>query len=286
MKIEGGAALRIEDLEAGYGHAKVIEGLSLPPLVPGEMVALVGPNAAGKSTLLRSIACLIPSRGTLLHGSTDLRRLSMPQRAALVGFMPQGGLAGSSLTVLESLVAAQRTIPHKALSATDRIDEAFEVLDRLGILHLAMRPVERLSGGQQQVASLAFCIAHKPSILLLDEPTSALDLARQFQIMRLIREIVREGRIGLVVLHDLALAAQWADRIAVFHHGAVYTVDRPDEAITPEMLKEIYGIEARIERCSQGRLQIMTDGISPNLPGHSTHQENAASWACSSPKPA
>lgn len=281
MRVERADTLRVDDLTAGYGRVTVIERLSLPPLVAGELVALVGPNAAGKSTLLRSIACLVPSSGTLLHGAADLRRLSGPERAARIGFMPQGGLSGSSLTVLESLTAAMRSIASSAKTRPDAVDRAFAVLERLGIQHLAMRPLDRLSGGQQQIASLAFALAHEPPILLLDEPTSALDLARQFQIMSLIREIVHEGRIGVVVLHDLALAAQWADRIAMLGDGEVQAVDRPDGVITPAMLGDIYRIEARVERCSRGRLQIMTDGLAEARPQNIHRaieaQENAAS---------
>lgn len=253
--------LTISDLSAGYGDTKVISGLSLPPLPPGELIALVGPNAVGKSTLLRAIACLIPSSGSLLQGGTDLRGLSMTARATRIGFMPQGFPAGTSLTVAESLVAAMRSSALGGERESLVIDEAFAVLDRLGIPHLAMRPFEKLSGGQRQIASLALAVCRRPPILLLDEPTSALDLARQFQIMSLVRDIVREGRVGIVVLHDLALASQWADRVAVLHEGGLYSFDVPGNAITPTMLQKVYGIAARVERCSLGRLQIMTDGL-------------------------
>lgn len=253
--------LTISGVSAGYGGAKVINGLSLPPLPHGELVALVGPNAAGKSTLLRAIACLLPSSGALLHGGTDLRRLSMSQRAERIGFMPQGFPVGTTLTVAESLVAAIRSSVFGDGRERPAVEEAFAIIDRLGISHLAIRPFDQLSGGQRQIASLALAICRKPPILLLDEPTNALDLARQFQIMSLVRDIVREGCIGIVVLHDLALAAQWADRIAVLHDSKLHGFDIPERAITPTMLREVYGIAARVERCSRGRLQIMTDGL-------------------------
>lgn len=254
-------ALTVSNLSTGYGGAKVIAGFSLPPLHPGELVALVGPNAVGKSTLLRAIACLIPSSGTLDHGGTDLRGLSMAERAMRIGFMPQGFPTGTSLTVVESLVAAMRSSARGGERENQVIDEAFSILDRLGIPRLAMRPFDRLSGGQRQIASLALAICRRPPILLLDEPTSALDLARQFQIMSLVREIIREGRIGIVVLHDLALTAQWADQIAVLHDGGLYGFDTPERIVTPATLRDVYRIKARVERCSQRRLQIMTDGL-------------------------
>src|SRR5690606_6480137 len=113
--------------------------------------------------------------------------------------------------------------------------------------------------------SLAQAIVRSPRLLLLDEPTSALDLRHQVAVMSLVRELAREdnGRVVIVVLHDLNLAAHWADRVVVLQQGVVRATGIPEDAITPAILGDVYGVAARVERCSRGQLQIMVDGMAP-----------------------
>src|SRR5690606_21060257 len=118
----------------------------------------------------------------------------------------------------------------------------------------------RLSGGQRQLASLAQTIVRDPVVLLLDEPTSALDLARSHRMMAEMRALAREGHVVLAVLHDLALAARWADRLLVLDGGRLHSGGPPEEVLTEAMLAEVYGVEARVERCSRGRLMVLVDG--------------------------
>jgi iron complex transport system ATP-binding protein len=136
---------------------------------------------------------------------------------------------------------------------------AVDVLAEIGIAELALRPLHALSGGQRQLASLAQAIVRRPRLLLLDEPTSALDLRHQFDVMSMVRAYVREGRIAVVVLHDLTFAARWADRIIVMKDGALNAAGPPDAAITADMLASVYGVKARVQRCERGFLQVMVD---------------------------
>jgi len=250
------SGLRIEGLTVSYGRRKVVEGLDLPPLTPGEIVVLAGPNAAGKSTLLKGIAGLLPTRGRVMFRDRDLSALSAGDRAQILGFMPQTLPAGAALSVLESVIAA-RSASGEGMGA-DRA--ALAVLDRLGMGVLALEPLDRLSGGHRQMVGLAQALVRDPALLLLDEPTSALDMARQVRLLTEVRRVAGEGRVVLAVLHDLALAAQWADRIAVLHHGRLHSFGTPAEVVTPAMLAEVYGVEARVERCSRGRLMVLIDG--------------------------
>ena len=110
------------------------------------------------------------------------------------------------------------------------------------------------------MVGLAQALVRDPALLLLDEPTSALDMARQVRLLTEVRRVAAEGRVVLAVLHDLALAAQWADRIAVLHKGRLHSFGTPAEVVTPAMLAEVYGVEARVERCSRGRLMVLIDG--------------------------
>ena len=138
---------------------------------------------------------------------------------------------------------------------------AIATLERIGIGDLALTPLDHLSGGERQLASLAQAVVREPALLLLDEPTSALDLRHQVVVMQLVHELAAEGRIVVVVLHDLNLAVRWAGHVVVLDHGTPAAVGHPVDAITPDVLARVYGVHARIERVANGRPQIVVDGL-------------------------
>lgn len=248
----------VSDISVRFGARRVLQGLTLPEMHAGELTVLAGPNAAGKSTLLRAIAQLVPHQGRVALDGQDLGRMATANRARLVGFMPQSLPAGSSLIALETVIAALRA--GKTLPARQADQAAMEVMTKLGIGALALEPLDQLSGGQRQMVSLAQAIVRDPRLLLLDEPTSALDLARQVRLLSELRRLAAEGRVVVAVLHDLALAAQWADRIVLIHGGKVHAHGRPQDVLTPALLAEVYAVQARVERCSRGRLMVLIDG--------------------------
>lgn len=251
--------LTARGLSLRYGAREIIGGLDLPPLRPGEFVALVGPNGAGKSSLLRILANLVAYAGETRLGGADLRALKPQERARRIGFMPQSLPAPEGLSVLDSVVTALRA-GGGAMSAAESARRAFAVLERLSIGDLALEALDRLSGGQRQMAGLAQALAHDPEALLLDEPTSALDLSKQIQLLQEARRLAQDGRILVAALHDLTMAAQWADRILILKEGRLWGAGTPEEILTPAMLAEVYGVSGRIERCSQGRLLVLADG--------------------------
>jgi iron complex transport system ATP-binding protein len=257
--------LHVRQLTVGYKRKTVLHGIDLPPIAPGQVVALVGPNGAGKSTLLRTLAGLLPATGELRLGELDLLRCSRRERAAVLGFMPQTLPDGIALSVLETLLGALRGgDPLSAQgSARQQQERAFAVLEQLGVQHLALQPLDSLSGGQRQMVSLAQAVIRQPQLLLLDEPTSALDLRYQNDVMSMVRQLADQGRIVVVVLHDLGLAARWADRIMVLERGRLHAAGTPEQTFTPSMLEQVYRVQARVERCSLGRVQIHVDGSVP-----------------------
>jgi iron complex transport system ATP-binding protein len=255
-----GGALRLDAVSAGYGDRLVVRKLSLSAIAPGTITAIVGPNGAGKSTLLRAIAGFVPAQGAIALGAEDLLAMRPAKRAGRIGFMPQALPAGVALSVLDTVIGALKTADRaEPLAATET--RAVAVLERLGILHLAMEPLDRLSGGQRQIASLAQAIAREPALLLLDEPTSALDLRHQLSVIKTVRRLADDGCIVLIVLHDLAFAARWSDNIVVLDRGVLDGEGAPAQVVTPAMLRRVYGIHARVERCSAGSIQIMTDDL-------------------------
>lgn len=254
--------LQIRNLTAGYRNRRVIHGLTLEPIQAGRVTALVGPNAAGKSTLLRALAGLVRTDGSIRLGEDELTNLSFVERARRVSFMPQTLPQGVRLSILESVLSGLNVNRADLWGASeeDSRAHALRVLDRVGLIEVALEPLDRLSGGQRQLASLAQAIVREPRLLLLDEPTSALDLHHQVRVMSIVRSLAAEGRIVVVVLHDLNLASRWADSIVVLHRGILYASGPPEDAITARMLEEVYRVEGRIEPCSRGLLQVIVDG--------------------------
>lgn len=250
--------LQVQDLTVGYRGREVLAGISLPDLHAGELIALAGPNGAGKSTLLKSIAGLVHATGSVRLSGQNCLRWSPRERAAHIGFMPQALPEDTWLTVLEATLSALQGngAGHRR---TDEL-RALQVIEHLGIGELALRPLFQLSGGQRQLAALAQAVVRGSPVVLLDEPVSALDLAHQWQVMSVARRLADEGRIVIVVLHDLTLAAQWADRIAILHRRSVHSFGRPTDVITDKALQEVWGVDARVRTCEQGRPYVLVDG--------------------------
>lgn len=248
-------SLVIDKVSVAYGARQILHEVSLPALPGGSLVALVGPNGAGKSTLLRALAGLERMRGGLRLDGQDVTRLAFAERARRLAYMPQQLPPGIALGVLESIMAALRVG-----TADDLLGQAFAVLRQLGIEHLAQRSLDSLSGGQRQLVALAQLLARNPQVLLLDEPTSALDLHYQLRVMDAVRERVQVHRLlAVAVLHDINLAASHADWLVVLREGRVVASGSPQDVLVPDLLAQVYGVQARVERCSQGRLQVLVD---------------------------
>jgi iron complex transport system ATP-binding protein len=256
-----GTGLEITGLRVGYPGRNVIRGLDLPLLRAGTIAAVIGPNAAGKTTLLRALAGLLPAQGEARFDGRNLVGCRPAELARLVTYMPQALPRGVDLTVIEAVVTALRVSPFAGEDSDVSVHaRADAVLERLDIGDLAMSPIDRLSGGQRQLVSLAQAIVRRPSILLLDEPTSALDPRHQLDVMEAIREAAEgDGMIVLAVLHDLNLALRWADTVVLLADGGLVAAGAPETALTPQALAEAYQMAARIERCSRGRLHVLFD---------------------------
>jgi iron complex transport system ATP-binding protein len=230
----------------------------LPEIKIGEVTALVGPNAAGKSTLLRALAGLLRARGSIRLRGDNILAMTLAKRARLASMMPQS-LPQGTLNVLESVITAIKGGASSSFDSDsgDILGRAMSCLERLGIVDLALEPLDHLSGGQRQLASFAQVIVREPGLLLLDEPTSALDLRHQVEVMNFIHGFASEGKVVVVVLHDLNLAMRWADRIVLLHHGKVHACGNPVATITPETLRHVYSVEGSVERNSRGHFQVI-----------------------------
>lgn len=228
----------------------------------GEVLGVVGRNGAGKTTLLRALAGLLPARGSISLDGCELLSLGGAAHAARVAYMPQALPQRVALTVFEATLSALKVSPAGRIAPEGAHRMVMETLERLGIASFAFSQLDQLSGGQRQLASLAQSVVRQPQVLLLDEPTSALDLKYQFRVMDLVRDIVRErGIVAVIVIHDIALACHWCQRVVVLEKGRIVADGAPDQAVTPEVLGRVWRVAARVETCSRGRVQVVVDGL-------------------------
>ncbi len=243
--------LTLDGLSARYGRRRILSEVTTPPLEGGQVVAVLGPNAAGKSTLFRRIFGLLDGGGTVrLEGATTERP---------VAYMPQDTGANAVLTVYESVLLARMQGRRLNVKAED-LAEVDRALDELGIAALGERDIGDLSGGQRQMVSAAQALVQNPEVLLLDEPTSALDLHRQIQLLSILRRLARErGMLVIAALHDLGHALRFTDQAMVLQHGELVTCGPTAEVVTPELLHRVYRVTARIERCSRGQPQLIVE---------------------------
>ncbi|MEU4118576.1 ABC transporter ATP-binding protein [Kitasatospora sp. NPDC028055] len=240
--------LTIQGVTAGYRPGRpVLGGIDLT--VPaGQVVAVVGPNGCGKSTLLRAVARLHrPDGGRILVGGEDIWQLRPRRAAHRVALLPQSPQAPEAVTVA-GLVRYGRH-PHQGLfrqwSADDERLTA-EALRATGVDALADRRLDQLSGGQRQRCWLAMVLAQDAPVVLLDEPTSALDLGHAVEVLELVRTVAAGGRTVVMVLHDLAAAARYADLLVALRDGAVVACGPPREVVDAPLVRALYDIDSHV----------------------------------------
>lgn len=245
-------ALTLEKLGATYGRRVVLSDVSTGMLRGGGLTAVIGPNAAGKSTLFKRIAGLAAGPG-LVHLSDTVKG------ADAICYMPQDTGANAVLTVYESvLLSAKQGSGWKVKDG--ELAEIDRVLSALRIDDLAFRGLGELSGGQRQLVSIAQALVRKPEVLLMDEPTSALDLFRQIEVLGFMKRLsAQSGMAVLIALHDLNHALRYCDDTIVISNGSVVASGPTPDVITTEMLKSVYRVEARVEACSMGRPVVIVD---------------------------
>ena len=241
--------LTAEGLAVGYPSRLVIEDLDIV-IEPSSLTVIVGPNACGKSTLLRTLArVLTPQAGTVLLDGAELRSRSTNDIARRLGMLPQSSVAPEGITVTD-LVCRGR-YPHQSmLRQWSRADHA--AVDRAmadaGVTELADRYVDELSGGQRQRVWIALVLAQETPVLLLDEPTTYLDIAHQVEVLELVDRLRRAGRTVVAVLHEINLAARYATQLVAMRDGRIVAQGPPDEVVTAAMVDEVFSLQARILR--------------------------------------
>ena len=240
--------LAADGVQLAYGDRVVVDSLDLS-LTDGSFTAIIGPNGCGKSTLLRALGRLLrPTSGAVLLDGRAITATPTREVAKVLGLLPQTPLAPEGLTVVD-LVARGRH-PHQSWLRQWSSDDAAVVAEALAwtdLSELADAPVDALSGGQRQRAWISMALAQGTDLLLLDEPTTYLDLAHQVDVLELISRLHTErGRTVAVVLHDLNLAARYAQRLVAMKDGVLVAAGTPEEVLTERLLAEVFELEARV----------------------------------------
>ncbi len=228
-------------------------------LAPGTLNTLLGPNGSGKSTLLRAINGILPVRsGTVEYAGQDIASLKRRDLARLFSYVPQH-MPATSLTVYEAVMLGRT--PHMRFAPSRRdVAAVTEALAALGIKDWQYRPLNELSGGERQKVFIAMALAQQTPVILLDEPAGSLDLRQQMEAYELLRCLCRQqGKLVLAAEHDLNLAARYSDNLLVLGKGRIAAQGAPEKILTPELLREVYAIDA----------------MTQNIPGLPTQQGEA-----------
>lgn len=250
--------LNITNLTASYGKNTILTEISLDEVKPGELTAVIGPNGTGKSTFFKAISGLLKgSLGELTLNGEDLRALSSDLLAKKICYLPQSVNTTAALTAFEVVLLGLKFQSGWSVKGEDaeEVERIFKILD---IEHLSDQYIGDLSGGQQQLIWIAQAIIRSPEMLLLDEPTSALDLQHQLAVMDLLKVLtIKRNIVTMVALHDLNLAARYADKILVIKDGKLRAYGVTRDIFKTDIINETYGVEVEVQTQASGDILVM-----------------------------
>jgi iron complex transport system ATP-binding protein len=232
------------DLSYGYGSRTIGSGVTLD-LKGGESLALLGPNGGGKTTLLKTMLGLLrPQKGSVTIDGRELSSIPIAERARLVAYVPQAHAGTFAFRAID-VVLMGRTAHTGIFSAPSARDRriAADMLEQLGIGHLAERPYTMISGGERQLVLVARALAQQPRFVVLDEPTASLDFGNQGKVMRQIRLLTQQGLGVVFTTHDPNQALRYADRCALLGEGRILAYGKPQDVLTREALAGLYGAD-------------------------------------------
>lgn len=247
--------LRLHDIGTRYGKVQVVSGITTPVIQPGTVTAVIGPNAAGKSSLFKRIAGLAKGSGSVELGTGAKDRNT-------ICYMPQDTGSTAVLSVYESVILAAKQGSSLRVKA-DELARIDDILAALRISNLAGRNLGELSGGQRQLVAIAQTLVRDPRILLMDEPTSALDLHRQMEVLSFMRDIAKgQNIIVLIAIHDLNHALQYCDQAMAIRDGKMVAYGPCAEVIDRDLLRDVYQVDGHVELNSLGQRHIVLRGPS------------------------
>ena len=251
------AALTAASLSVRLARKVIVDGASLT-LRTGEFAVLLGPNGAGKTTLIRALAGVLPADGRIEIAGRPLSTLSLRERARRIAYLPQGHITHWPMDVASVVALGRHPHADRFSPPTEADRKAVEAaLNATGLEPLASRSVTSLSGGERARVALARALATQASILLADEPTMSLDPRQQLVVMELLASVAHGGTAVVAILHDLALAARFADRVLMMDRGRLVADGTVREVLTPEKIASVFGVEATLTETGVGIIPIL-----------------------------
>lgn len=242
--LSGNAILNIAGVNFGYHSHTVLEDIDVS-VERGEIMAILGPNGVGKSTLLKCMNMILkPKTGVIMLDEKDLTKLSGKEIAKSMGYVAQKN-DSARMTIYDAVLLGRK--PHIGWKISNRDYEIVDnAIEQFSLKEMQLRYIDEISGGEMQRVCICRAIVQEPSVLLLDEPTSALDLARQIEILNVIKDVVNKNNVATVMtMHDLNLALRFADRFLFMKDGKIYAACDKD-GVTEEIIKSVYGVDVEI----------------------------------------
>jgi iron complex transport system ATP-binding protein len=255
---DGPATLELCDVAVAYGGRRAVDGVSLT-VAAGTWTALVGPNGAGKTSLLHAVTGGVAATGEVAVGGRDLAALAPRARAQRVALVPQRPIIPEAMSVLDYVLLGRTAhLGYLAVEGPTDLRVTADVLADLGLAALAHRPVQTLSGGEQQRTVLARALAQQTPVLLLDEPTSALDIGHRQQVLELVDRLRHECQLTvLAAMHDLTMAAQYADRLVLVVDGRLVADGAPAEVLTRQRIAAHFDADVHVVPTPDGGVALV-----------------------------
>ncbi len=254
--------IKVEKVSFQYEDVKILDSITFNA-GQGQIIGIIGPNGSGKTTLLRCIAGILKvDQGSIHINDKEINQYKRKELARILSVVPQISSFTAGFTVFETVLMGR--YPHLGVYQRES-EKDYQIvnsaLERVGITHLVNRDVSELSGGEKQLVTIALGLAQDPKILCLDEPTLHLDINMQYKIMELCKEVCHTKQIGVIlVLHDLALAAQYCDSLIILKDGQIRVIGSPDDVINVESILDAYGVKVIVGRdASTGLKYIIPD---------------------------
>ena len=250
-------SIETKDIRFSYGEHEVLRGVSFS-VEPGQLVALLGPNGVGKSTLFKCMLGLLKnfSGDTVINGKS-VKKMTAMELAREVAYIPQWHYPSFNFSVIDMvLMGTTSQISRSAVPGREQIETAEQALDKMNILHLRDKGYTQISGGEQQLVLVSRALAQKARILIMDEPSSNLDFGNQFRIMKQIKDLAADGYTVIESLHNPDQAYMYADRIIAMKGGMIIADGKPCETMDAELINKLYGVEVKVHSLRHDRIRI------------------------------